>query len=70
MRTNIALDDALVSATLKLTGACTKREVVHLALQEPSSDGSARSFSICLDGLQFEEGFDYKALGELGGGRR
>ena len=32
MRTNIVLDDALVRRAMKLTGARTKREVVHVAL--------------------------------------
>ncbi len=34
MRTNIVLDDELVAEAMKLTGAKTKREVVHLALVE------------------------------------
>jgi Arc/MetJ family transcription regulator len=32
-RTNIVLDDGLVDRAMKLTGARSKREVVHLALQ-------------------------------------
>ena len=32
-RTNIVLDDALVARAMKITGAKSKREVVHLALQ-------------------------------------
>ena len=34
MRTNIVLDDALISQALKLTGAGSKKEVVNLALQQ------------------------------------
>jgi Arc/MetJ family transcription regulator len=34
MRTNILLDDLLVAEAMKLAGASTKREVVHLALLE------------------------------------
>ena len=33
MRTNIDLDDKLMSATLKATGLRTKKETVELALQ-------------------------------------
>lgn len=33
-RTNIELDDRLVSSALKMTGCKTKKEVVHLALRE------------------------------------
>ena len=32
-RTNIVLDDGLVDRAMKITGAKSKREVVHLALQ-------------------------------------
>ena len=34
VRTNIVLDDLLVSEAMRLVGASTKREVVHLALLE------------------------------------
>ncbi len=34
MRTNIVLDDALVEEALRVSGARTRREVVHLALRE------------------------------------
>ena len=33
MRTNIVLDDKLVRAAMKATGATTKREVVDIALR-------------------------------------
>ncbi len=33
MRTNIVLDDKLVRAAMKLSGARTKRDVVNIALQ-------------------------------------
>jgi len=33
-RTNINLDDKLVSRGLKLTGLCTKKDLVDLALRE------------------------------------
>jgi len=34
MRTNIVLDDRLVARAMKLAGAKTKREAVHVALRE------------------------------------
>ena len=34
MRTNIVLDDTLVEEALRVSGARTRREVVHLALRE------------------------------------
>ena len=33
-RTNIVIDDGLLSAAMKLTGARTKREVVDIALRD------------------------------------
>jgi Arc/MetJ family transcription regulator len=38
-RTHIVLDDALVARAMKVTGAKSKGEVVHLALQRPASTG-------------------------------
>ena len=34
MRTNIVLDDQLVSEAMRVAGSRTKRELVHLALQQ------------------------------------
>ena len=34
MRTNVVIDDELVKEAFALTGVRTKRELVHLALQE------------------------------------
>jgi Arc/MetJ family transcription regulator len=34
MRTNIEIDDALMAAALKATGAKTKREAVEIALRQ------------------------------------
>lgn len=39
-RTNIELDDQLVAAAMDLTGARTKREVVHIALRRLVEKGS------------------------------
>lgn len=56
MRTNIVLDDALVQAAMKSSGARTKREVVHLALQRLVAERSAAAQQVlelatqsCLD---------------------
>jgi hypothetical protein len=34
MRTNIVLDDKLVARVMKLAGARTKREAIHVAMRE------------------------------------
>jgi Arc/MetJ family transcription regulator len=41
-RTNIDLDKALIAEAMRLSGAKTKKEVVHLGLRElPCSHGQA-----------------------------
>lgn len=42
MRTNIVLDEKLVSEAMKLTNARSKREVVHLALRRLVQAGRQR----------------------------
>lgn len=39
-RTNIDIDDALIEEALRLTGASTKKEVVHIALRRLVEKGS------------------------------
>lgn len=34
MRTNIVLDDNLVKKTLKISGVCTKKELITMVLNE------------------------------------
>lgn len=46
MRTNIVLDDKLVRAAMKFSGAKTKREVVDLALKRLVEDQKSRSVRI------------------------
>ena len=56
MRTNIVLDDKLVKAAMKASGARTKREIVHLALRRLVQEQKTRQTRIldlagqnCLD---------------------
>ncbi len=70
MRTNIVLDDELVSAAIELTGASSKREVVHLALQELVRR-RFRKHRLDLAGqVRFADDYAYKALQELRSDRR
>ncbi len=62
MRTNVVLDDALVSEAMRLTGLRSKREVVDEALRRLVSSLKRRSL-LELDGkIRFAEGYDHKAL--------
>jgi Arc/MetJ family transcription regulator len=62
MRTNIDLDDELVREALKISGAKTKKELVHLALKE-FLDNRRRLNPLDLEGrIEFAEGYDYKEM--------
>lgn len=62
MRTNIVLDDELVTEGMRLTGAKTKRELVHRALTELVERRRPMDWRELVGKLQFAEGYDPKAL--------
>lgn len=62
MRTNIVLDDALVRRAMKLTGARTKREVVHVALTSLVESRSRKNLLELAGTLEPAPDFDHKAL--------
>ena len=70
MRTNIVLDDELVSAAIELTGAASKREVVHLALEELVRSRRRKNLLDLAGQVRFADEYDHKALRELRGDRR
>jgi Arc/MetJ family transcription regulator len=62
MRTNIVLDDDLLSEAMRVTGMKTKKEVVHEALRLLVATRTRKSL-LDLDGkIQLAPGYDYKAL--------
>jgi Arc/MetJ family transcription regulator len=64
MRTNIVLDDDLVKEAFKYTGARTKKELIHLALQE-LVENKQRLNLLDLEGeIEFDADYDYKGLRE------
>jgi Arc/MetJ family transcription regulator len=65
MRTNIVLDDELVEEALAVTGARTKREVVHLALQELVRSRKKKDLAELAGRIRFRKGFDPKTLRKL-----
>jgi len=67
MRTNILLDDDLVEEALEVSGARTKREVVHLALQELVRSRKKKNLADLAGRIRFRDGFDHKALRKLRG---
>lgn len=67
MRTNIVLDDELVKEALTVTGARTKREVVHLALQELVRARRKKNLADLAGRIRFRKGFDHKRMRKLRG---
>ncbi len=72
MRTNIVLDDDLVRRAFKLSGAKTKKDLVHEALEELISARGKRNLGDLRGKVRFRQSYDYKALrkGGHGGSRR
>jgi Arc/MetJ family transcription regulator len=62
MRTNIDLDEDLIERGLTLTGARTKRQLVHLALEELVRSRSRKNLLDLAGRIEFREGFDHRLL--------
>jgi len=65
MRTNIVLDDDLVEKGLRLTGARTKKELVHRALEELVERHARKDLMDLAGRIEFSEGYDHKRQREL-----
>lgn len=62
MRTNIVLDDELVAEGMRLTGARSKRELVHRALSELVERRRPQDCQDLVGKIRFYDGYDPKAL--------
>lgn len=62
MRTNIELDDKLVSQAFSLTEVKTKRELIDLALREFVKRHQRKNLAELVGKVHFSEGYDHKAL--------
>lgn len=62
MRTNIVLDDKLVSEAFKLTGLKTKRELILQALKEMVENRKRMDLRDLRGTGGFRKDYDYKAL--------
>ena len=62
MRTNIDIDDALIDEVMKVANVKTKKEAVHLALQEFLKVKKKKDLFDLAGKIQFEDNFDHKAL--------
>jgi len=64
MRTNIVLDEDLVKEAFKYTKAKTKRELVHIALQEFIQQHKKLNLLELQGKISFDDEYDYKKLRE------
>jgi Arc/MetJ family transcription regulator len=62
MRTNVVLDDELVRRAFALTGIQTKRELLHVALQELIRVREKRDMAEFFGQVRFHDDFDHKEL--------
>lgn len=65
MRTNIVIDDALVTEAMALTGIRTKRALVDQALRELIKTHKKKDLLDLAGKLTFAEDYDHKAAREL-----
>ncbi|HEX3553873.1 MAG TPA: type II toxin-antitoxin system VapB family antitoxin [Thermoanaerobaculia bacterium] len=62
MRTNIVLDDDLLSEAIRVTGIKTKKDVVHEALRLLVATKKRKSLLDLKGKIEFAPGYDYKSL--------
>ena len=62
MRTNIVLDDNLVQEAFRLTDARTKRELIHLALEELIRVRRKLNLADLAGRVRLRDDFDPKAM--------
>jgi len=65
VRTNIDLDDDLVREAFELTGAKTKRDLVHRALGELVRRLRSRNLAALAGQIRFRDDFDHKTLRDM-----
>lgn len=62
MRTNVDLDEALVEEAFRLTHVRTKKELLHLALEELIRSCKRKNLLDLSGQVQFRDDYDPKAL--------
>jgi Arc/MetJ family transcription regulator len=65
MRTNIVLDEELVAEAFRVTDARTKRELVHMALEELVRVRRKRNLAELAGRIELRDDFDHKAMRDV-----
>ncbi|MEN6313590.1 MAG: type II toxin-antitoxin system VapB family antitoxin [Clostridiaceae bacterium] len=64
MRTNINLDDKLMSEAFKLSSSKTKKDLIHEALEEYVVSHKMKNLLELKGKIQFSESYNYKSMRE------
>jgi Arc/MetJ family transcription regulator len=64
MRTNIFIDDEIISRAMDISGIKTKKDVVNRALHEFVLNNSKKNLLELKGQIRFFDGYDHKALRE------
>ncbi|HBY19746.1 MAG: hypothetical protein A2Y24_07630 [Clostridiales bacterium GWE2_32_10] len=64
MRTNIVLDDELVSEGMRIAKVKTKRELINIALREFIKTKNRKNLMDLKGKIKFTDDYDYKKLRE------
>lgn len=62
MRTNIVLDEKLVKTAMKLTKAKSKKELIHLALEQYVKNLEKKNLMDLKGKIEFADDYDYKSM--------
>jgi Arc/MetJ family transcription regulator len=62
MRTNIVLSDELMKRAFRFSKARTKKDLIHLALEEFVANHGRADLAELRGKVRFAKGYDYKAL--------
>jgi Arc/MetJ family transcription regulator len=62
MRTNVELDESLVEEAFRLTNVRTKKELLHLALQELIKSKTKLNLLDLSGKIEFDPDYNYKTL--------
>jgi Arc/MetJ family transcription regulator len=65
MRTNIDIDDALLTEAFSFSEAKTKKELIHEALKEFIRIRKRKDLTELAGRIQFRKGYDHKTLRTL-----
>ena len=65
LRTNVDLNDKLIEEAFALTGARTKKELLHLALQELVRVRRKKDLTELAGRIHLRDDFDHKAMRDL-----